>query len=84
MLGYAESEPQAQLDVLFQCIAGLHDSMVKELYVVNRAHVNDDHSMTLNHRFDARLLVQIQRPPFAIEIVLIGIENLRTEGAGEY
>jgi hypothetical protein len=84
MLGYAEIATQADVEALFERIAGFHDSMVKELYLINRAHVDIDHSMNMNHRFDARLLVQTQWAPFAIEIVLIGIEELRTESPGEY
>jgi hypothetical protein len=84
MVGYSESQTQAELDALLQRVAGFHDSMVKEFYLVNRAHVNADHSMLMNHRYDARLLVQTQWPPFALEIVLIGVQELRTEAAGEY
>lgn len=84
MLGYTEIETQADLDDLLGRAAGFHDSMVKELRVVNRAYVRSDRSMVMNHRFDARLLVQTQWPPFALEIVLIGIEELQSENATEY
>lgn len=84
MLGYTVIETQADLDDLLGRAAGFHDSMVKELRVVNRAYVRSDRSMVMNHRFDARLLVQTQWPPFALEIVLIGIEELQSENATEY
>ena len=35
----------------------------------------------MNHRFDAQLLVQTQWPPFALEILLTGIEEMRTDSA---
>jgi hypothetical protein len=84
MVGYSEIETQTELDALLQRVAGFHDSVVKEFYLVNRAHVNPDHSMSMNHRYDARLLIQTQWQPFALEIVLIGVEELRTDAAGEY
>jgi hypothetical protein len=84
MVGYTEIATQANLDALLDRAAGFHDSMIKELHVVNRAHVNSDHSMVMDHRFDARLLVQTQWPPFALEIVLTGIEELRADSAREF
>lgn len=51
MLGYTEIETQADLDDLLGRAAGFHDSMVKELRVVNRAYVRSDRSMVMNHRF---------------------------------
>jgi hypothetical protein len=84
MFGYTEITTQADLDALFERAAGFHDSMIKELRVVNRACIRSDRSMTMNHRFDARLLIQTQWPPFAIEIVLIGIEELKSENATEF
>jgi len=38
----------------------------------------------MNHRFDVQLLVQTQWPPFAVEIVFNGIEEMRTESASEF
>jgi hypothetical protein len=84
MLGCTEIATQADLDALLDRVAGFHDSMVKEFHMMNRAHVKPDHAMLMTHRFDARLLVQTQWPPFGIEIVLIGIQELRTENAGEF
>lgn len=84
MRGYQEITTQAELEALLKRIAGFHDSMAKEFHIVNRGHVNPDHSMSMNHRFDARLLVQTQWPPFALEMVFIGVESLRMEDPGEY
>jgi hypothetical protein len=84
MFGYTEIATQADLDALLDRAAGFHDSMVKELRVVNRAYVSSDHSMLMNHRFDAQLLVPTQWPPFALEIVLTGVEELRTDNASEF
>jgi len=58
--------------------------MTKELHVVNRAHVDIDRSMSMDHRFDARLLVQTQWAPFAIELIFIGVETIRMGGPREY
>jgi hypothetical protein len=58
--------------------------MLKELDVVNGAHVNSGHSMPINHRLDAPLLVQTQWSPLAIELVLTGVEKLRTADPGAY
>src|SRR5262245_6197782 len=58
MIGYTEIATQIDLDALLDRTARFHDSMIKELHVVNRANVASDHSMLMNHRFDARLLLQ--------------------------
>jgi hypothetical protein len=72
------------MDAFLDHVKGFHDGMTKEMYVVNRAHVSFDHSMSMTHRFDARLLVQTQWDPFAIEIVFIGVQTLRMGDPGEY
>src|ERR1700730_17768045 len=84
MFGYTEIATQADLDALLDRTAGFHDSMVKELHLVNRAYVSSDHSMIMNPRFDAQLLVQTQWPPFALEIILTGVEEMRTDNAREF
>jgi hypothetical protein len=84
MLGYTEIETQSELDSLLDRAAGFHDSMIKELHLVNRAYVSSDHSMFMNHRFDAQLLVQTQWTPFAVEIIFIGIEEMRTDSASDF
>ncbi len=81
---YSEITTQEEMDALLARVAGFHDSMAKELHLLNRGWVGPDRSMMMNHRFDARLLVHSQWEPAAIELLFVGIERLLTEDPGEY
>ncbi|HET9227758.1 MAG TPA: hypothetical protein VFR31_13880 [Thermoanaerobaculia bacterium] len=84
MRAYAEITTQEEMDALLSRVGGFHDSMAKELHLVNRGWVDPDRSMTMTHGFDARLLIQTQWPPFAIELLFIGIEQLQAQPPGEF
>jgi hypothetical protein len=58
--------------------------MAKELHLVNRGWVNPDKSMVMSHRFDARLLVQSQWEPIAIELLLLDISSLHIGAPNEF
>ena len=66
---YIEILSQKDMDELLNSVKGFHDSMTKEIHIINRGHVNPDHSMTMSHKFDGRLLIQSQWKPFAIELL---------------
>jgi hypothetical protein len=72
------------MDHLLASIAGFHDSMTKEIHLTNRGYVQPNKNMAMSHRFDAQLLLQSQWKPFAIELLFIGIEDLRLAGPEEY
>lgn len=84
MHSYQTVNSQDEMDRLLDSIAGFHDSMTKEIHLTNRAYVQSDKSMVMSHRYDAQLLVQSQWKPFAIELLFIGIEDLRLGAPGEY
>ena len=76
---YSEITTQLEMDALLARVAGFHDAMAKELHLSNRGWVEPDRSMMMSHRFDARLLVQSQWDPVAIELLFIGIETLSAD-----
>src|SRR3569832_945939 len=84
MRGYTEIRTQKEMDALVSRLAGFHDSMAKELHVVNRGWVDEDRSMTMTHRFDARLLIQSQWQIPGVELLFIGVAQLETNDPGEY
>ena len=84
MQGYHEITTQADMDALLNSIAGFHDSMLKELHATNRGYVTPDRSMMMSHRLDGRFLVQSQWPPYAIELLFLGIQQLEFSDPAEY
>jgi hypothetical protein len=84
MHSYQTVDSQQAMDQLVGSIAGFHDSMTKEIHLVNRGYVQPDRSMIMSHQFDAQILIQSQCEPFAIELLCIGIEELATADPGEY
>ncbi len=84
MNGYTEITTQAGMDQLLERVAGFHDSMTKEVHLVNRGWVDPDRSMAMCHRFDVRLLIQSQCRPSAIELLFTGVGQLVTGSPGEY
>lgn len=72
------------MDELLNSVNGFHDSMTKEIHIINRGHVNPDHSMIMSHKFDGRLLIQSQWEPFAIELLFCNIISFSTYDPGEY
>jgi hypothetical protein len=81
---YKEIKTQAEMEALLARVAGFHDSMAKECHLINRGWVNSDHSMVMSHRFDARILVQSQWSPLAIELLFIGVERVEIGDPGEF
>lgn len=75
---------RADIDRLLASIAGFHDSMTKEMHLVNRAFVRPDASMVMGHRYDVQVLIQSQWEPFAIELLFTGVRELSLGTAGEY
>ena len=84
MRGYTEIASQHDLDALLLRVSGFHDAMTKELRMLNRGHVESDHSMVMSHSFDLQLLVQSQNEPYGIELLMIGVSRLEVTDAREY
>ena len=84
MHSYRSVGSQVDMDDLLTSIAGFHDSMAKEIHLVNRGYVAPDKSMAMGHRFDAQVLIQSQWEPLALELLFIGIAELSMNDPGEY
>ena len=84
MRSYDRVSSQAEMDRLLASIAGFHDSMTKEVHLVNRAFVRPGGSMVMDHRYDAQVVIQSQWDPFGIELLFTGIQELNLGPAGEY
>jgi hypothetical protein len=81
---YIEVTIQNEMDSLLNSIAGFHDSMTKELHIINRGFVAENYSMIMAHQFDAQVLVQSQWKPYAIELVFTNVLHLNISDASEY
>ena len=85
MQGYEEIQNQKQMDALLDLVHGFHDSMTKEIHLVNRNYVDVEGSMSQGGRLDARNLFQSQYdPPNAVELLLVGIEEISLDPPAEY
>lgn len=84
MQSYERVESQEDMDFLLASIAGFHDSMTKEIHLMNRGYVRADKSMMMSHRFDAQILIQSQWKPFALELLFVGVRELCVDDPGEY
>lgn len=84
MNSYQEVSSQAEMDGLIDSIGNFHDSMTKEIHLINRGAVLHDHTMLMSHQFDAQVLVQSQWEPFAVELLFIDVLELNISGSDEY
>ena len=84
MKSYIEIKNQEDIDHLIQSEFSFHDSMVKEMQILNRGFVNKNRSMDMSHRFDCKILIQTQWKPEAIEVVCIGVKVLNIVGPEEF
>jgi hypothetical protein len=81
---YQEILTQEDMNKLLNTMAGFHDSMTKEVHLINRGYVDKDHGMVMSHRFDTQILIQSQCKPFAVELVFSNISELNITDPGEY
>lgn len=81
---YQEVTNQSEMDGLINSIGNFHDSMTKEIHIINRGAVLHDSKMLMSHQFDAQVLIQSQWKPFAVEMLFIDVVELTVKGAGEY
>lgn len=84
MRSYRSIRSQHDMDDLVASIVGFHDSMTKEIHLMNRGYVASDKSMMMGHRFDAQVLIQSQWEPMGLELLFIGITDLSMTDPGEY
>lgn len=84
MRNYKEVTTQEEMDALLETIAGFHDSMTKEFYVINRGFVGPDKAMYMGHQFDGRFLIQSQWKPYGLELLFEDIFSLEVDGAEAY
>ena len=68
MNGYDEVLSHDQIDQFLYRCAGFHDSIIREVRIVNRTHVAPDYSMLPIYRYDASLVIQMQQSPGAVEL----------------
>jgi len=81
---YTEILAQEDMEKLLSTIAGFHDSMTKEVHLINRGYVQPDHSMSMNHKFDVQCLIQSQWEPYAMELVFCNVSEMHLTDPGEY
>ena len=84
MKQYQEAISQADIDALLNRMAAFHDAMTKELHLLNRGFVTADGGMNMAHQFDARMLIQTQWQPNALELIFVGVTYLEVKDASEY
>lgn len=84
MTEYTEIKTHEEMETLLNSFAGFHDSMTKEIRIINRGFVSADHSMMMSHRFDAQIFIQSQMKSFALELLFCGVITLDISGSEEY
>lgn len=84
MLSYTQISTQSDMDQLLDSVAGFHDSLTKEIHLVNRGSVRPDGDMIMEHRYDSQILLQSQVEPGAIELLFINVLKIQLAEAGEY
>ncbi len=84
MKHYQEVSNQSEMDGLIESIGNFHDSMTKEIHIINRGAVLHDSKMRMSHQFDAQILIQSQWQPFAVELLFVDVLELAINDAGEY
>ena len=74
---YTEITSDTQLNEFMELVRDFHDGVVKEIHMVNSAFVDNNLSMSLDYKFNARVLIQRQwQNPAAIELLLGEIEHI--------
>jgi hypothetical protein len=84
MKSYIEIFSAEDMEKLLSSISGFHDSMTKEIHIMNRGYVNSDHSMDMGHKFDVQCLIQSQWEPYAMELIFCDVSELHLSDPGEY
>ena len=84
MENYIEICTAEELEKFIHETVTFHDSMVKEVQMINRGYVMENKSMDMSHQFDARILIQSQWDPIAFELVCIDIKQLNVIGSRDY
>jgi hypothetical protein len=84
MKGYIKIQNEADIENLLAKMGGFHDSMTKEVHMVNRGYVEQDGSMIMPDSLDAQVLIHSQTEPFAIELLFISIKYFEINDAEEY
>jgi hypothetical protein len=84
MNSYQEIINQEDMEHLLSSITGFHDSMIKEIHIINRGAVLSDHKMVMGHQLDAQLLLQSQWAPYAIELLFVDVFEFTVSDPGDY
>ena len=84
MNAFQEVSTQYEMEGLLDSMSRFHDGMTKEIHVINRGAVLDDHTMVMGHQFDAQVLIQSSWEPYAVELLFIDVLQLTISDAGEY
>jgi len=84
MSNYIEIATAEELHVFLHETVTFHDSLIKEVQMINRGYVMEDKSMNMGLQFDTRILVQSQWEPIAFELLCIDTKKLLAIGPEEY
>lgn len=83
MIGYDEILNQGQVDQFLSRCVGFHDSIIREVRIVNRTHVASNYHMFPIDRYDASLLIQMQLGPGAVELFFHNVKEIQLGVADE-
>ena len=84
MKSYIEITSAEELESFLHETVTFHDSILKEMQMVNRGFLMENKSMDMDLRFDSRLLFQVQWEPIAFEVIATDIQQISAIGAQEY
>ena len=84
MRDYNEVTSTGQMESLLDHMKGFHDSMTREVYLLNNGFVESDGRMFMPTGFALRMVVQSQWEPHAIELIFLDVQTLDLKDPGEY
>ncbi len=81
---YTEIKSAEELEVFLHQTVTFHDSILKELQMINRGYVMENKSMNMDHRFDVKILFQTQWEPIAFKLICENVKHLSATGPEEF
>lgn len=73
---FTKLDSPEKIESFLDDISRFHDSLIKEIHLVNTAFVDSNRSMSMDFEYNARLLIQSQFNPIGIEMILIDIRKI--------
>jgi hypothetical protein len=67
------------IDIFLSLVKDFHDSLIKEVHMINSAFVDKEKAMHMDISYNVRLVIQSQYNPIGIELLLIDVREMQFE-----